>query len=114
MKDKVLVRRKNTPKKVRQQRKEVEVPTCVTRYRAGVDVVYNFDINKTDFEVDPNHLPGILRRCDMEVVSSLKNKDAKVAKVSEEAEVFEVKVSEVSEVEAVDSDELVEEEEKKE
>ena len=87
MKDKILVRRKHTPRITRQQRKEVEVPTCVTSYSAGMDIEYKFDINQTDFEVDPRHLPLILTHCDMEVVSTIEasneasNKNAVVEEV---------------------------------
>ncbi len=92
-KDKILVRRKDTPMKVRRQGEIVEVPRCVTKFGSG-SMSYKFDINKTEFEIEPEHLPRVLLRCDMEVVSSLKKAKAKKVKVSEDAKVGEVKKEE--------------------
>ena len=71
----VRVKRKNTPVILRQNRVPREVSVAVTRYRAG-SITYEFDINQSEFEVLPEHLPLILAHCDMEFTSSLKAKEA--------------------------------------
>ncbi len=41
-------------------------------FRYGSIISYDFDTNKKEFEVDIDHLPLILKHCNMELVKELK------------------------------------------
>jgi len=63
----VKLRRKESEVTVNRRGKPVQTKRVCLRYTAG-QTEYKFDINKSVFEVEPDHAKAIMRRCDMELV----------------------------------------------